>query len=139
MSQTTNRSNGKKIGIGIAVLVVLIAAALIIYFVAKPKPTQGAKTVTIEVVDDQGKSKAYEVHTDAEYLKQAMEEAEGLTFEGTESEYGMMVATVNGVTADYNADGAYWAFFLGDNYCEYGIDSQPINDGEHYRIAYTID
>ena len=74
MSQTTN--NKKKIGIGIAVLVVLIAAALIIYFVAKPKTAQGAKALTIEVVDDQGASKSYEVHTDAEYLRQAMEEAE---------------------------------------------------------------
>lgn len=135
----SGNNNTKKIGIGIAVLVVLIAAVLIIYTVAKPKPTQGAKTVTIEVVDDQGESKSFEVHTDAEYLKQAMEEAEGLTFEGTESEYGMMVQTVNGVTADYDADGAYWAFFLEDNYCEYGIDSQPVNDGEHYRIAYTTE
>lgn len=137
MSQTTN--NKKKIGIGIAVLVVLIAAALIIYFVAKPKTVQGAKALTIEVVDDQGASKSYEVHTDAEYLRQAMEEAEGLTFEGTESEYGLMVNTVNGVTADYSADGAYWAFFVNDNYCEYGIDAQPVNDGETYRIVYTID
>lgn len=137
MSQTANSK--KKIGIGIAVLVLLIAAALIVYFVAKPKSTQGAKALTIEVVDDQGASKSYEVHTDAEYLRQAMEEAEGLTFEGTESEYGLMINTVNGVTADYNADGAYWAFFVNDNYCEYGIDAQPVNDGEAYRIVYTID
>lgn len=137
MSQTANSK--KKIGIGIAVLVLLIAAALIVYFVAKPKTAQGAKALTIEVVDDQGASKSYEVHTDAEYLRQAMEEAEGLTFEGTESEYGLMINTVNGVTADYNADGAYWAFFVNDNYCEYGIDAQPVNDGEAYRIVYTID
>lgn len=138
MSQTET-GNKKKIGIAVAVLVILAAAMLIIYFVAKPKPTQGAKAVTIEVVDDQGASKSFEVHTDAEYLRQAMEETEGLTFEGTESDYGMMVETVNGVTADYNADGAYWAFFVNDNYCEYGIDSQPVNDGETYRIVYTID
>lgn len=139
MSQTTNKSNTKKIGIGIAVLIVLIAAALLIYFTAKPKATQGAKAVTITVVDDQGASSDYEVHTDAEYLRQAMEEAEGLTFDGAESEYGMMVETVNGVTADYSTDGAYWAFFVDDAYCEYGIDSQPISDGELYRIVYTVD
>lgn len=138
MSQT-GTDNRKKIGIGIAVLVILIAAVLIIYFVAKPKATKGAKALTIEVVDDQGASTSYEVHTDAEYLRQAMEEADGLTFDGTESEYGMMVETVNGVTADYNADGSYWAFFSGDSYCEYGIDTQPVADGETYRIVYTID
>ena len=80
MSETEiKKNNGKKIGIGIAILVVLIAAALIIYFVAKPKPVEGAKALTIEVVDDQGASTTYEVHTDAEYLRQALEETEGLT------------------------------------------------------------
>lgn len=140
MSGTENTgANNKKIVIGIVVLVILVAALLIIYNVAKPKATQGAKTVTIEVVDDQGASTSYELHTDAEYLRQAMEEADGLTFEGTESEYGMMVSTVNGVTADFSENGSYWAFYSGDDYCEYGIDTQPINDGGTYRIVYTID
>ena len=137
MSETEiKKNNGKKIGIGIAILVVLIAAALIIYFVAKPKPTEGAKALTIEVVDDQGAT-TYEVHTDAEYLRQALEETEGLTIEGTESEYGLMVETVNGLTADYATDGAYWAFYVNDSYCEYGVDTQPVNDGEEYSIVYT--
>ena len=34
----------------------------------------------------------------------------GLEFSGTESEYGMMVETVNGITPDYSVDGAYWSF-----------------------------
>lgn len=80
----------------------------------------------------------YNVKTDAEFLRQAMEETKGLTFSGTESEYGMMVETVNGETADYNADGAYWAFYVNDEYCNYGIDSQPVVDGEAYRIVYTV-
>ena len=138
MSETEiKKNNGKKIGIGIAILVVLIAAALIIYFVAKPKPAEGAKALTIEVVDAQGAATTYEVHTDAEYLRQALEETEGLTIEGTESEYGLMVETVNGLTADYATDGAYWAFYVNDSYCEYGVDTQPVNDGEEYSIVYT--
>jgi hypothetical protein len=78
----------------------------------------------------------YEVHTDAEYLRQVMEESD-MEFSGTESDYGMMVETVNGVTADYNADGAYWAFYVDGEYCNYGIDSQPVEDGESYQIIYT--
>ncbi|MCM1283408.1 MAG: DUF4430 domain-containing protein [Muribaculaceae bacterium] len=132
------KTNTKKIGIGLAVLVVLIAAMLIIYFVAGAKTSQGAKTITIEVVDDTGSSTSYEVHTDAEYLRAAMEEAKGLTFAGSESEYGMMVETVNGVTADYEADGSYWAFYVNDAYCEYGIDSQPVADGDSFGIIYTV-
>ena len=55
-----------------------------------------------------------------------------------QSEYGLMINTVNGVTADYNADGSYWAFFVNGEYCNYGVDSQPVNDGETYTIAYTV-
>ena len=67
-----------------------------------------------------------------------MEEADGLEFTGTESEYGMMVETVNNVYADYTAEGAYWSFFINDEYCNYGIDTQPIMDGDAFKIVYTV-
>ena len=132
------KQNSKKIWIGVIVLIALIAVFAGVYLKFSEKPTQGAKTLTIEVVDKEAVVTSYEVHTDAEFLRQVMEETEGLTFEGTESEYGLMINTVNGVTADYNADGSYWAFFVNGEYCNYGVDSQPVNDGETYTIAYTV-
>lgn len=134
---TAKKNNGKKIVIGVAALVIVAIVMLLIYQVAKPSPAQGAKELTIEVVDDNGKSTDYEVHTDAEYLRQAMEETEGLTFEGEESDYGMMVETVNGLTASYDENGAYWAFYVDGEYCDYGIDTQPVEDGQAYSIVYT--
>ena len=101
------KQNSKKIWIGVIVLIALIAVFAGVYLKFSEKPTQGAKTLTIEVVDKEAVVTSYEVHTDAEFLRQAMEETEGLTFEGTESEYGLMINTVNGVTADYNVDGSY--------------------------------
>ena len=90
-----------------------------------------------DVVDrDEGKIE-YQLKTDAAYLREAMEEAEGLSFSGAESEYGMMVDTVNGVTADFNADGAYWSFYVNGEYCNYGIDTQPVEDGDVFSIVYT--
>lgn len=130
--------SNKKIIIGIIALIVLVAVAALVYVKFSAKPVAGAKELTIEVTDNEGATTTYDVHTDAEYLRQAMEETEGLTFDGTESEYGLMVETVNGVTADYNADGAYWAFYVDGNYCEYGIDSQPVQNGETYAIVYTV-
>ncbi|MDO4513341.1 MAG: DUF4430 domain-containing protein [Lachnospiraceae bacterium] len=132
------KQNSKKIWIGVIVLIALIAVFAGVYLKFSEKPTQGAKTLTIEVVDKEAVVTSYEVHTDAEFLRQVMEETEGLTFEGTESEYGLMINTVNGVTADYNVDGSYWAFFVNGEYCNYGVDSQPVNDGETYTIAYTV-
>lgn len=139
MTETNNTSSKKtlKIALGVGVLAVLIAAFALIYNRFSAKPVEGAKAITIEVVDDTAASTTYEVNTDAEFLRQAMEEAEGLTFSGSESEYGLMVDTVNGIRADYTEDGAYWSFYVNDVYCNYGIDSQPVNDGDAFSIVYT--
>ena len=68
----------------------------------------------------------------------AMEEAEGLTFEGTESQYGLMVEVVNGEKVDFNVDKSYWGFYVNGDYCNYGIDTQPVEDGDAFKIEYTI-
>ena len=126
----------KKI-IGIVVAVLLVVAMASAYFAFGEKSVEGQKQITIEVVAEDATSTVYEVDTDAEYLLGAMEDAEGLTFEGEDGPYGMSISTVNGVRADYTLDGAYWAFFVGEEYCNYGVSSQPISDGETYKIVYT--
>lgn len=132
-------SNGnRKLIIGGIVLVALIALFAILYNVFREKPVEGSKSITIEVINKAEEKTSYELKTDAEYLRQAMEEAEGLTFSGSESEYGMMVDTVNGEVADYNVDGAYWGFNVNGDYCNYGIDSQPVEDGDVFSIVYTL-
>lgn len=137
MSETTQKSKSRVI-IGIIALVVVIAALAAVYFVFRAKPVEGSKAITIEVVNKAKEAKSYELRTDAEFLRQAMEETKDLTFSGTESEFGMMVETVNGETADFNTDGAYWAFYVNGEYCNYGIDSQPIADGDKFTIEYTV-
>lgn len=127
-----------KIGIGIGCLVALFAVLAVVYSVFGAKSVAGNKDITIEVVNKAAESTMYELSTDAEYLKQAMEEA-GVSFEGTEGEYGMMVNTVNGETADYSVDGSYWSFFVNEEYCNYGIDAQPVLDGDAFKIVYTTD
>lgn len=134
--QTTSK---KKIALGIGCLVALIALLAVIYSTFSAKPVAGSKDITIEVVNKSAESVIYELSTDAEYLQQAMDEAEGLTYEGTEGEYGMMVSTVNGEVADYSVDGAYWSFFVNDDYCNYGIGTQPVADGDAFKIVYTTD
>lgn len=133
-----NKRNGTKTALAAAVLVVLAAVFGVVYLHFAPKAVAGTKEISIEVVDDNAVSEIYKIHTDARYLRQALEETESLTVEGTESAYGLMVETVNGVTADYNANGAYWSFYLNGEYCNYGIDQQPIENGQAYRIVYTL-
>ena len=138
MKENTKKKNTKLI-IGIGVLVALIAVLGIFYAVFSAKPVEGSKEITIEVINKTQESTVYELKTDAEFLRQAMEEAEGLTFSGEESEYGMMVDTVNGETADYSVDSSYWSFNVNGEYCNYGIDTQPVMDGDAFSIVYTTD
>lgn len=134
---TESKKTNKKVVIGIAALAAAVVLLAAVFFVFREKPVEGSKSITIEVVDNEQKSVTYDVKTDAEYLRQAMEEAKGLEFSGTESEYGLMVTIVNGVTADYNVNGAYWSFYVNGGYCNYGIDTQPVLDGDAFRIEYT--
>lgn len=135
MAEQNNKSK-KGLIIGIVALVAVIAVLAVVFFVFREKPTKGAKAITIEVVDDQGTKTTYNLNTDAEFLKQAMEEADGLTFSGSESDYGLYLETVNGLTADYNADGAYWSIYVNGAYGNYGVDSQPVADGDVYTLQY---
>lgn len=130
------KANAKKI-IGVVVVLLLAAVLGVMYFLFREKPVEGSKNITIEVVNSAAESKIYELTTDAEFLRQAMEEAEGLTFEGDETEYGLNISTVNGERADFTLDGAYWGFYVNGEYCNYGIDTQPVIDGDAFKIEYT--
>lgn len=137
-TKKTNKTN-KNLLIGLIALIAVAAIFTSVFFIFREKPVAGNKQIVIEVLGKSGQSTRYDVSTDAEYLRQAMEEADGLTFSGTESEYGLMVDTVNGDRADYGADGAYWSFYVNDEYCNYGIDTQPIENGDKFSIKYTVD
>ena len=127
----------RKTILGIAALAVLAALMFFAYTTFSEKPVEGSKFVTIEVVDKAGTATTYAVHTDAAYLQQVMEQADGLTFAFTEGPYGASVHTVNGLRADYALDGAYWGFFVNGEYCNYGISQQPAEDGDIFQIVYT--
>ena len=136
MKQEKNKLGGKKIILGIAILVVLVVGAIFAYKTFSPKPVQGSKSITVTVIDDKGNNTTYENKTDAEFLLDALEEIEGLTIEGDESEYGLFVKTINGVTADYDANGAFWSFSVNGELCNNGIETQPVYDGDSFEISY---
>lgn len=128
----------KKLIIGVIILAIAVAAFVIGYQALKPATSQGAKQVEIVVVSADESEKEYTIQTDAEYLQGVMDEAEGLEYSGAESEFGMMVDTVNGEVASFEENGAFWGFFVNDEFCNYGIGEQPVEDGDEFKIVYTI-
>ena len=124
----------KALVLGLILIAVLAALVAVIYFCFRPKTQTGAKNVTIEVIDSSGEKTSYSIETDAQYLKEAMDDAKDLSYETDATD---MVMTVNGETADYSADQAYWAFYVNGEYCNYGIAQQPVADRDKFTIEYT--
>ena len=92
-------------------------------------------TVTVEVVDNEEKSKEYTISLPAGSTLWDALEKEKLA-EASDSEYGKYIHTVNGLRADYDTDGAYWALYVNGEYGQYGADTQPVTDGDTYTWVY---
>lgn len=93
---------------------------------------EGSREFALTVTDQEGNETEFEIHTDKETVGEALTEI-GL-IAGEESEYGLYVKTVNGVTADYDTDGKYWAFYINDEYAQTGVDTTEIKEGETYSF-----
>lgn len=128
-----------KRNVAIVIVIAVLAVMGIIYALFSARAESGSKNVTLAVVDDQGGRTEYSCKTDAEYLQELMTEltGDGLSFSGTESSYGLMIDTVNGLRADYEADGAYWYFYVNGEACMNGISTEPVHDGDAFEIVYT--
>ena len=96
---------------------------------------EGAKTLTFKVADAENKTITFTIHTDAETVGAALLEQRLIA--GDESEIGLYVKVVNGVRADYDADGAYWSFTQNGEYMATGVDATPLTDGAQYEFVYT--
>ena len=93
---------------------------------------EGQTAFRFTVVDADGKETAFDVHTDETTVGAALL-ALGL-IDGDDSEYGLYVKTVNGLTVDYDKDGKYWAFYINGEYASTGVDSTDITAGAEYAF-----
>lgn len=132
------KNNKKKIITAVIALVILISAALVLYMLYGPKPSSGSKSITLSIVYVDDSRDDYELRTDEEYLLDAANEIDELTIEGHNDGSYFYIDAINGVSADYTADGAYWAIYVDGAYGNYGIADQPIEDGVSYEIRYEV-
>ena len=93
---------------------------------------EGETMFLFNVVDPEGKESRFEIHTDEKTVGAALLSL-GL-IAGEDSEYGLYVKTVNGVTVDYAADGSYWALYVDGEYAATGVDSTDITAGATYTF-----
>ena len=126
----------KKLIIAIVALVAVIAIMLGVYFATRPETQEGSKTITVSVVHKDGSEQTFTYHTDAEYLADVLLAEELVT--GYTGEYGLTIESVDGETADWTADGAYWCLYIGEEYAMTGASETPVTDGGVYKLVYTV-
>ena len=96
---------------------------------------KGASVFGFTVVDKDGKETKFEIHTDKTTVGDALLEVE--LIEGEEGAYGLYVKKVNGITADYDVDQTYWAFYINGEYATAGISDTPITANTTYGLTLT--
>ena len=96
---------------------------------------EGATVFTFVVVDGEGKETVFEIHTDKVTVGDALLEVELIA--GDASEYGLYVKTVNGITADYDVDGTYWAFYINGEMAMSGVDTTNVEEGATYSFKVS--
>ena len=107
-----------------------------VFFATRQGTTAGSKALTIEVVHGSGETKEFHLHTDAEYLGQALDEAAEIGVVGEDGPYGIYIRTVDGETCS-DAEQTWWAVRQNGVDLMVGADQQPINDGEHYELVLS--
>lgn len=119
--------------LSVVLCTVLIAAmALSMTACTDNNTSAGTATFTFQVVDGDGKQTDFTVTTDKATVGEALLD-EGL-IKGEDGPYGLYVKEVNGITADYDVDGTYWAFYVDGEMAPTGVDSTKVEDGAVYAF-----
>lgn len=91
---------------------------------------EGKTQFSFTVVHKDGSEKAFSVHTDEKTVGDAL--AKEKLIAGDEGQYGLFVKTVDGETLDFDADGYYWGFYIGDDMAQVGVDQTEVSaDGKY--------
>lgn len=93
---------------------------------------EGEKSFVAEVVDADGNTVKFTVQTNEKTVGEALQKLG--VIDGEEGDYGLYIKTVNGITADYNKDGVYWAFYVDGEYAMTGADMTDVVDGTVYTF-----
>lgn len=95
----------------------------------------GAVSFSLTVTDLDGTQKEFTVKTDEKNVADALVKAELVS--GDDSEYGLYIKVVNGITADYNVDQTYWALLVDGEMSMVGASSVPVTEGLRVELKKT--
>lgn len=95
---------------------------------------EGETEIFVSVIIDE-KTVKFTIKTDKEKLGDALTEVK--LVEGEQGPYGLYIKKVNGISAVYETDSAYWSLSLNGEAAVTGADSVDISAGAQYELTYT--
>ncbi len=130
----------------ILIIIMMISLASCDYFIRKDLPEiwqdatyvmdtelgEGSKTFIFKVVVEEN-TVTFTIHTDEDTVGDALISL-GL-IAGEDSQFGLYVKQVNGMSADYDVDQTYWAFYVNGEYGMTGVDSTTIVESDIYSFV----
>ena len=122
--------------LSLSLCLVLIAAMALVAIGCKDSKNDGEnaeqKSFTFVVVDENGTETSFTITSKKKTVGAALMD-EGL-IEGDDSTHGLYVKKVNGIFAEYETTGTYWAFYVNGEYALNGVDKTEIEDGATYTF-----
>ncbi len=95
---------------------------------------EGETVICLHVVTPESTVK-FTLHTDKTILGDALIDS-GIV-EGEEGPYGLYIRKVNGISAVFEEDSAYWSLSVNGESAATGADGIEIEDGMNYELTYT--
>ena len=121
----------------ILALLLLAAVAVgfwVVFQTFSDKPETGSKTISVTIlseIDRVDLNETVSIRTDAEYLKEALEEKN--LIEGEDGSPGFYVTTVNGVLADESQQ-EFWCLYKNGEMSQTGVDTTVIQNGDQFSL-----
>lgn len=122
--------------VSMVALVALVALMVGLWIGTRQEPVEGTKTICVTVVHKDSSEKVFDIETDGEYLADALL-GENL-ISGEMTEYGLMIHAVDGEEANWDTDQGWWQIFEGEEPATLGASSIVIEDGDSFRLVYTV-
>ena len=93
---------------------------------------EGAANFELTIVDKDGVTHLYRVHTNVGMMGEALTEVN--LIDGEQGPYGMYIKSVLGQVLDYETDGMYWSFYVNGEYAQTGVDQIPVEHDGKYML-----
>ena len=125
-------SEDKKIKYASALILAIMLIGWGIWNLIRESRIPGSKTVTVEVTDYAETKTTYTGKTDAETLRDVMEELrvqKGFTYDGAEEDTGLKVTMINGLEGQ-------WELSVNGEVTESGPDRLPVRSGDTFSFQY---